>query len=76
MNLGNYSLGGNYPEAAMEKMSQMQAISYKPPTVRETVQQRINSFEAQLTDLKALLKVLDDTPNVEALLDAMRKVQI
>lgn len=49
---------------------------YRQPTVREQVQERINGLERQLAAHRAVLAVLDETPGVEKVLDALRKIGV
>lgn len=51
-------------------------IPYTPPTVRQSIEMRVAQHESQLAALKDVLKQLDAIPNVETLLDSMRKVGI
>lgn len=54
----------------------LQGIPYTPPTVRQSIEMRVAQHESQLAALKDVLKQLDAIPNVETLLDSMRKVGI
>lgn len=71
---GQLPIDGSDIGYAVEKL----ALGRRPraPTVREQLDERIKGLETQLAAHRAALAVLDETPGVERVLDALRKIGV
>ena len=63
-------------ETNMVRAEGMHLQSLRTPKIRSIIEMQIKSIEAQLVERKKLLEDLDKLPEVETLLDRMRRIGV